>query len=102
MSERHSAHVCVNGMKGILDKDLEQLSSHLPNLQRLDLSWCNLSLRCIRAVASNFPNLKGLNLSNSHTLSLSLHVLWQILSDMKLTHLSIECCVISSVAIVFG
>ena len=89
----------VNDMKSLLDKDLEQLSSLIPNLQRLDLMHCNVSkdnLRGLSAVANNCRNLKGLKLTDIRATSLNLMVFWEILSGMRLTHMSIEYCVIIS------
>jgi len=95
----NDVRVCVDDIKRFLDKDLEQLSSLFPNLQSLDLTHCDLStdnMRGIRAVAINCLNLKGLNLMAVHASSLNPDVLWQVLSGMKLTYLSIECCLIPS------
>ena len=61
--------VSVNDMKSVLDKDLEQLSLLIPNLQRLDLSYYDISIHNMNglcAVANNCHNLKGLNLQNTH------------------------------------
>ena len=94
--------VSVNDMKSVLDKDLEQLSFLIPNLQRLDLSYYDLSIHNMNglcAVAKNCQNLKGLNLQNAHAVSLDLMAFWEILSGMKLTHLSIECCLITPAVI---
>ena len=92
-------HVSVNDMKSILDKDLENFSFLIPNLQRLDLTYHDLSidnLRGLRAIADNCHNLKGLNLRRTHVVSLNLMVFWEILSGMKLTHLLIAYCLITS------
>ena len=102
--------VSINDMKSVLDKNLEQVSSLFPNLQRLDLSFCNVSkdnMRGLRAVAKNCRNLKGLRLrnthamilKNTHVITLNLKVLWEILYSMKLTHLSIEHCLLTSTAV---
>ena len=94
----------VNDMKSLLNKNLEQLSFLIPNLQRLDLSHYNVSkhnMRGLRAVANNCRNLKGLKLKNTHAMNPSLNPkeLWEILSGMKLTHLSIEHCLTTSAAV---
>jgi len=93
--------VSVNNIKSILDKDLGQLSFVMPHLQRLDLSCYDLSIYNMRglcAVANTCHDLKGLNLKGSHVVSLNGVVLWTILSRMRLTHLSLECCLITSAA----
>lgn len=91
--------VFVNEIKSILDKDLTQLSFLIPHLHRLDLSCYDFSIDNMRglcAVANNCHNLKGLNLKGSHAVSLNGAALWTIVSRMKLTHLSLECCLITS------
>ena len=53
------------------------------------------SLKGLRSIASCCRNLQGLDLIGIHVLQVENHVeLWEILSDMKLTHLAIEQCII--------
>ena len=95
----NDSRVCADDIKRLLDKDLEQLSSLLPNLQSLDLTYCDLStenIRGLRAVANSCLNLRGLKLKEEHASSLNPNALWQILSSMKLTYLHVERCLIPS------
>ena len=79
---------------------LEQLAIACPNLQRLNLQDCNhclKSLKGLRAIASHCQNLQGLNLVGIHVSVMENHVLlWEILSDMKLTHLAADVSVLLS------
>ena len=76
---------------------LEQLAVMCPNLQRLDLSensHCLKSLQGLRAIANCCDNLQGLNLLGIKVTEVENHMqLWEILSNMKLTHLAIDFCV---------
>ena len=74
-----------------------------PNLQRLNLKYCYdclKSLQGLRAIASHCQNLQGLNIlgilcvakAEDHIL------LWEILSDMKLTHLAVDFHILRSKA----
>ena len=69
-----------------------------PNLQRLNLqdhSNCLRSLQGLRAIATYCHNLQGLNLVGVQVTEVENHIqLWEILSNMKLTHLAIELCII--------
>ena len=73
---------------------LEQIGIALPNLQRLILSSnedCLRNLQGLRTIADSCPHLKGLNLLGiPDTKVEDIVKLWEILSDMKLTHLSIN------------
>ena len=77
-------------------EDLEQLAVACPNLQRLSLMYndeCLTSLQGLRTIASTCHNLQGLNLLGIQVRHVESHVLlWEILSDMKLTHLAVEVC----------
>ena len=77
---------------------LEQLAVVCPNLQRLNLqdhSNCLRSLQGLRAIATYFHNLQGLNLVGVQVTEVENHIqLWEILSNIKLTHLAIELCII--------
>ena len=76
---------------------LEQLAIACPNLQRLSLQGntnCLKSLKGLRAIKSHCHNLRGLNLSCIQVSNIENYFeLWEILSDMKLTHLVMELCV---------
>ena len=64
------------------------------NLQRLDISHtnCLAKLQGLRSIADGCHKLQGLNLMG---IQVEDHMqLWEILSDMKLTHLAVELGVI--------
>ena len=75
---------------------LEQLTIACPNLQRLNLRYCChclKSLQGLRSIASHCQNLQGLNLFGICVSEVEDHILlWEILSDMKLTHFAVEFC----------
>ena len=77
---------------------LEQLAITCPKLQRLNLYFnnhCLESLRGLHSIASSCHNLQGLNLSSIATKDIESQMqLWEILSEMKLTHLAIHLCVL--------
>jgi len=78
---------------------LEQLAIACPNLQRLNVegSACLSSLQGLQAIASHCHNLQGLNLLGIHVSGMENRILlWEILSDMKLTHLAVEVCILRS------
>ena len=79
---------------------LEQLAFACPNLQRLKLNTCFHcleSLQGLQAIASRCHNLQGLNLLGICVSKVKDNVLlWKILSDMKLTHLAVQFCVLRS------
>ena len=81
---------------------MEQLAVSCPNLQKLDLGYCGdclQSLQGLQAIASHCHNLQGLNLLGMHASEVEDHILlWEILSDMKLTYLVIDFCVLRSEA----
>jgi len=83
-----------------LSGHLEQLAIACPScsLQRLSLENnydCLRSLNGLRKVESLCHDLRGLNLKNIPVTSTENHLLlWEILSDMKLTHLALEKCVL--------
>ena len=82
---------------------LEQLAIACPNLQRLNLQDCYFcfdSLQGLQAIASHCHNLQGLNLLGILCVSKveDQTRLWEILSNMKLTHLEVEYCVLRSKA----
>ncbi|XP_065908136.1 uncharacterized protein [Dysidea avara] len=77
---------------------LEQLAIACPNLQRLDLKICDYcleSLQGLQAIASHCYNLQGLNLLGICVSKVEDQTrLWEILSNMKLTHLGVEYCIL--------
>ena len=84
---------------------LEQLAIACPNLQRLNLRYCNgclKNLQGLRAIASHCECLQGLNIDHICISKVESHVLlWEILSDMKLTHLAMNFCVLRYKAAAF-
>ncbi|XP_065906237.1 F-box and leucine-rich repeat protein 13-like [Dysidea avara] len=77
---------------------LKQLAIACPNLQVLNLEYCHhcmKSLQGLQAIASYCRNLEGLNILGIRVSELEDHILlWEILSDMKLTHLVVEFCIL--------
>jgi len=80
----------------LLSGHLEQLAVACPNLQRLSLrgnSHCLMSLKGLRMIAHNCHDLLGLNLNLISIVAVEDQLqLWEILSDMKLTHLLMDAC----------
>ena len=78
---------------------LEQLAITCPNLQRLVLSRCTeclTSLHGLRAVARYCQSLQGLHIMDIPVTELESQLqFWEILSTLKLTHLTAEYCVFS-------
>ncbi|XP_065920271.1 uncharacterized protein [Dysidea avara] len=79
---------------------LEKLAIACPNLRRLNLGYCDCclqSLQGLQAIASHCHNLHGLNLLGIHVSKVKNHILlWEILSDMKLTHLAVDVCILKT------
>jgi len=79
-------------------QQLIQLAVACPNLQRLNLHYnknCLKHLNGLRVIASFCQNLRGLNLMGISVEEVENQTqLWEILSDMKLTHLAVELCVL--------
>ena len=75
---------------------LEQLAVACPNLQRLNLqksNGCLERLQGLKAIANHCDNLQGLNLLYIPVSKVEDHILfWEILSNIKLTHLAVEFC----------
>ena len=73
---------------------LGQIGTAFPNLQRLDISNnedCLERLQGLCTIASSCHHLQGLNLLGVPLYNLENQLkLWEILSDMKLTHLAID------------
>ena len=88
---------CVSFV-GLYFEHLEQLASVCRNLQRLNLYKSTNCLKCLqglRTIANSCHNLRGLNLLGIPVSEVEDHTqLWEILSDMKLTHLAVELCVL--------
>jgi len=79
---------------------LEQLAVACPHLQRLNLQGCYdclASLQGLRAIACLCPALCGLNLKGISQKNVVVN-LWEILSNMKLTHLVVDDCVLHDAA----
>ena len=79
---------------------LEQLAIACPNLQRLNLQNCYHSLEILqglKAIANYCHYLQGLNLLGLCVPKVEARIqLWEILSDMKLTNLAVNYCVVCS------
>ena len=75
---------------GFDSKHLEQLAVTCPNLQRLDVrnnKSCLNNLQGLQTITSSCHNLQGLNLLGIPVSEVEDQTqLWEILSDMKLTH----------------
>jgi len=76
---------------------LEQLAIACPNLQRLSLQgnyYCLKTLKGLCTIGSRCHNLCGLSLKYIQVSDIESHLrLWEILSNMKLTHIVMEVCV---------
>ena len=88
----------ISFKESLLSEHLKQLAVTCPNLQRLSLlnnKHCLRSLEGIRAIASNYHNLQGLNLIGIPVTEVEDQTqLWKLLSDVKLTHLAVNMCVL--------
>ena len=77
---------------------LEQLAVACPNLQQLKLLRnynCLKRLQGLRSIADNCKKLQGLNLLGIPVSNVENQVhLWEILCDMKLTHLAMDLCML--------
>ena len=82
----------------VYSDQLEQLAIACPNLQRLNLlqsRHCLKSLQGLRTIASSCRSLQGLNLMAISVKDVENEIkLWEILSNMKLTHLGVDLCVL--------
>jgi len=85
-------------MHFIVTHHLEQLAVACPRLRQLDLHFNRhflKSLQGLHAIASICHDLQGLNLSNETTSDVeSQMLLWEILSEMKLTCLALHLCML--------
>ena len=84
---------------GILySEHLEKIAMECPNLQRLNLKHnrdCLRSLDGLRAIATSCCKLRGLNIMNISVEEVENHTqLWEILSDMNLSQLGVEMCIL--------
>ena len=79
--------------------DLEQLAITCPNLQQLKISTCRKALRSLKglqAIADNCHKLQSLSVAGISVTQLESQIeFWEILSTLKLTHLSADFCIIS-------
>jgi len=77
---------------------LEQIAIACPNLQRLNLNQCYGSLKSVQglqAIADHCECLQGLHIGQVCISKIEGQILlWEILSDMKLTHLTMDYCVL--------
>ena len=77
---------------------LKRLAVVCPNLKRLNLEQCGdclTSLQGLRSIANYCHNLQGLNLMRISANFVENHIqLWEILSDMELTHLAVDLCIL--------
>jgi len=79
----------------LLSGHLEQVAIACPNLQRLSLQSskkCLTSLQGLQSIASYCTNLQGLNVIGITNIEDKVQF-WEVLSNMKLTHLALEMCV---------
>jgi len=83
------------GAEFLRSEHLEQLAVACPHLKCLNLQGgygCLASLQGLRAISYQCPDLCGLNLKG---VSRKNHIeLWEILSNMNLTHLVVDNCVL--------
>ena len=97
-----ATHFDLTGCISLYSGHLEQLAIVCPNLRRLNLQkcfCCLINLAGLQAIASHCHNLQGLNLLGICFTLVQDHILlWEILHDMKLTHLAMEFCVLRSEA----
>jgi len=92
-------HLDLSCCGDMLSGHLEQLAISCPNIQQLNLQHnqdCLKSLQGLQAVATCCDNLQGLNILGV-TLVENQVQLWQILSEIKLTHLAVDLCIVEPV-----
>jgi len=79
----------------LCDRNLEQLVATWPNLHRLDIciDKCSCNLQGLHAIVSSCHNLQGLNLTSTTRVKDQTQI-WEILRDIKLTHLAVPLCVL--------
>ena len=99
-SLKSATHVDLSWQSSLCSGHLEQVAVACPNLQQLNLQCsyhCLKSLQGLRAIHDHCQYLQGLNLLGICVEEVEdLTQLWEILSDMKLTHLALEYCVLPS------
>ena len=97
-----ATHFDIANCVSLRSHHLEQLAIACPNLQRINLqncSYCLKDLQGLQAIASHCHKLQGLNLLGMCFSLVEDHILlWEIFSNMKLTHLAMEHCVLRSKA----
>jgi len=90
-------HFDASNFNSLLSGHLEQISLLCPYLQQLSLEnnpYCLKSLAGLRSIAEHSPSLQGLNLSGIHIDNIEDYLeLWKVLSELKLTHLAAELCI---------
>jgi len=103
-SLRFVTHFDVGQCESFLPSHLEEVAIACPNLQQLVLARCTSclkSLHGLRAIAKHCYNLQGLNILSIAVIHVEDQVeLWEILSNLKLTHLVANYCLISPCAAV--
>ena len=80
----------------LISGHLEQLAISCPNTQKLNLQYsedCLTSLQGLRAITTYCEKLQGLNILGITRVENQVQ-LWKILSDIKLTHLAVDLCVL--------
>ena len=86
-------HVNFSRFRSFYSGHLEQLANACPNLQRLNLQYCDHcldNLQGLQAIASHCHSLQGLNLLGIHVLKdEDCIALWETL---KLTHVAVQLC----------
>ena len=96
-------HFDLSCCEYLLSDHLEQLAVTCPNLQQLnvmDSDECLRNLRGLQAIATYCDNLQGLNLLGIPVTEIENQVqLWQILSNIQLTHLAVCLCVMEPVVV---
>ena len=91
-------HFDVSKYNCLLPSDIEQIAIVCPHLQQLKISrccQCLTSLHGLQAIASHCHNFQGLNMVGISVSAVENQIqLWEILSNMKLTHLVVDYCII--------
>jgi len=92
-------HFDVTRYASLLPDHLEQLAIACPNLQQLKLRNCYECLKNLHGlsvIANHCHDLQGLNILGIPVAKLESQIrFWEILSNVKLTHLGLQFCVIS-------
>jgi len=94
-------HFDLSFCENLLSGHLEQVAIVCPNLKRLSLqhsSCCLTSLQGMQSIATNCDSLQGLNLMGITEIEGQVQ-LWELLSNMRLTHLALELCLVEPSAV---